>query len=118
MLKVIYLFDFLMIQAFEEETNTDRQFTMVWSNHPPIPTEENPNLNDWADFQVFLDFDVDYNPAKLPDCHGIILTSQLVLSRATCISTFGGYGEQHNFNFLRVIKVSLNNHKLRMLTEY
>ena len=77
---------------------------LVW---PPGHAEEKQFIDDWANFQVFLDFDVNYDPTKLPDCHGIIVTSKLVLSRALCISEFGGHGSQRKFNFLRVIKVPI-----------
>ena len=106
-LHYIFLFDFLVItesnsSSSEEESGMDRQFQQVST---PINTENNQIFKNWANFQVFLDFDEKYNPSKLPDCHGIILTSKLVLSRAKCIFEFGGYGSLHKFKSLRVIKV-------------
>ena len=106
-LHYIFLFDFLVItesnsSSSEEESGMDRQFQQVST---PINTENNQIFKNWANFQVFLDFDEKYNPSKLPDCHGIILTSKLVLSRAKCIFEFGGYGSLRKFKPLRVIKV-------------
>ena len=105
-LQLVLLFDFLVIiesnSSSEEENIIDRQFEQVSS---PRNTEDSKIFKNWANFQVFLDFNENYNPTQLPDCHGIILTSKLVLSRAKCIFEFGGYGSLHEFKFLRVIKV-------------
>ena len=106
-LHFIFLFDFLVIiesnsSSSEEENGIDRQFEQVST---PKNTQDNQIFKDWAKFQVFLDFKENYNPIKLPDCHGMILTSNLVLSRAKCITEYGGYRSLHKFNFLRIIKV-------------